>query len=251
MSSSRASGGGDLVTAINDYGQAVGLNLAGPVQNFDFATLWSYTTSGGTFSYTATDLLTVCPVQYCAEVTCIPASRMLMLPPWRSTEPGAVVLGTNGTGIADWSPGAAAPANYLLYDESTNQITSLGSLQMWDPLSPSYSWCGGHEQAINDSGQVVGYTGVQSSGTWRAAIWESGTITDLNTRYTSILPSGVVLNEATAIDNNGDIAGFCTDVASHTVQAFEILNVVPEPGTLALWLTGLTGLLAYAWRKRK
>jgi hypothetical protein len=27
--------------------------------------------------------------------------------------------------------------------------------------------------------------------------------------------------------------------------------VVPEPGTLALLATGLIGLLAYAWRKRK
>ena len=29
------------------------------------------------------------------------------------------------------------------------------------------------------------------------------------------------------------------------------LTYVPEPGTLALLATGLVGLLAYAWRKRK
>ena len=48
----------------------------------------------------------------------------------------------------------------------------------------------------------------------------------------------------------GDIVGYGTD--SHgSYQAFEILNVVPEPGTLTLLLAGLVGLLAYAWRKRK
>ena len=72
---------------------------------------------------------------------------------------------------------------------------------------------------------MVGFTGVQSTGTWHAAIWQNGTITDLNTLYASILPAGFVLNNATAIDNNGDIAGYGTDSANNTYQAFEILNV--------------------------
>ena len=62
-----------------------------------------------------------------------------------------------------------------------------------------------------------------------------------------------MLNNATAIDNNGDIVGYGTDSSSNTYQAFEILNVAatPEPGTLTLLAAGLVGLLAYAWRKRK
>ena len=69
------------------------------------------------------------------------------------------------------------------------------------------------------------------------------------TRYASILPRGFVLQNATAIDNGGDIAGFGTD-GTNNVQAF-VIYAVPEPGTLTLLLAGLVGLLAYAWRKRK
>jgi len=37
----------------------------------------------------------------------------------------------------------------------------------------------------------------------------------------------------------------------HGDRIFEVQALVPEPGTLALLATGLIGLLAYAWRKRK
>ena len=95
---------------------------------------------------------------------------------------------------------------YFLYNMTSQQYTPLGSLMLWDPMTTSFSHAGGHDQAINAAGAVVGYTGTQGS-TWQAAIWQSGTITNLNTEYASILPSGFVLNNATAIDNNGDIVG--------------------------------------------
>ena len=56
------------------------------------------------------------------------------------------------------------------------------------------------------------------TGGYDAAIWENGTVTDLNTRYASILPAGFTLNNATAIDNGGDIAGFGTDSRTNTVR---------------------------------
>ena len=55
--------------------------------------------------------------------------------------------------------------------------------------------------------------------------------------------------DAYAIDNNGDIVGCGSN--NGTQQAFLIKATVPEPSTLLLAATGIAGLLAYAWRKRK
>jgi hypothetical protein len=41
------------------------------------------------------------------------------------------------------------------------------------------------------------------------------------------------------------------DAAGAALLAAHGINVVPEPGTLALLAAGLMGLVAYAWRKRK
>ena len=141
-------------------------------------------------------------------------------------------------------------ANACIYQVGGG-VTLLGSTFMVGPVvgPETFTQDAGMQQAINASGQVAGFEVV--GGVDHAAIWQGGTITDLNTQYAGILPTGFVMNTALAIDDNGDIAGYGTDGSSHTVQAYVILNPVPEPSVLLLAATGLVGLSAYAWRKRK
>ncbi len=226
------------ITALNTQGQAVGWLTAGSPPTH-FADVWSYTISGGTLvSQTATDL------QSHGLATAYPGVQSSQ----------ALAINSSGTVVVGAAIGSlvSCPNDdtaYFLYNMSTQAYTPLGNFMLYDPIVGTTSTGGGHDQAINDAGQVVGYIGTQGS-TWHAAVWQNGTVTDLNTEYAGILPAGFTLNYASAIDNNGDIAGYGTDAANNTYQAFEIMNVVPEPGTLALCLAGLGGLLACAGRKQ-
>ena len=80
----------------------------------------------------------------------------------------------------------------------------------------------GLSQAINNSGQVVGYEGGGSTVTSdsRAVVWDAtnGTL-DLNTVYGNRPPT-FVLNAATAIDDNGDVVGFGTDRSGTPIRHF-------------------------------
>lgn len=70
---------------------------------------------------------------------------------------------------------------------------------------------------------------------------------------------GVYWNQVNADTNKYVNIGWATrNVTGNTVSMFWIDNfqvgapgVIPEPSTLALFATGLIGLLAYAWRKRR
>ena len=59
-------------------------------------------------------------------------------------------------------------------------------------------------QAINDSDVVVGYSSIDGCCGYHAFIWEAGVMYDLN----SLIPadSGIVLENAFAINNRGEIA---------------------------------------------
>ena len=113
---------------------------------------------------------------------------------------------------------------------------------------------------IDDSGVVVGYS-MTSTSVSRAFIWTptvlngtttTGTFQDMNTVFAGIVPSGWTLSQALGIDNNGDIVGYMTNNANTAItNGFLITASVPEPSSLLLVASGVVGLLAYAWRKRK
>ena len=75
----------------------------------------------------------------------------------------------------------------------------------------------------------------QVGGVWHAAIWDaSNGLRDLNALYgpsgANILPSGFVLNAATAINDSGFIVGYGTDSSGNTNQMF-VLSRPPCPAT--------------------
>lgn len=103
--------------------------------------------------------------------------------------------------------------------------------------------------AINNAGYAVGW-GNTSTANYHALIYTgSGVVQDLNSTSLVTNLDGWTLNEATAISNGaGYICGYGT-IGGYT-HGF-LLTPTPEPSTLLLAATGLLGLLAYAWRRRK
>jgi probable HAF family extracellular repeat protein len=94
--------------------------------------------------------------------------------------------------------------------------------------------------SINASGQVVGYY-TTATGVEHAFITGPNGVgmTDLNSLVS--LPGGVVLSEATGINNHGQV------VAIGSIPA---VPGIPEPETYALLLAGL-GLIGFMSRRRK
>lgn len=97
---------------------------------------------------------------------------------------------TAGAGINDlgqvigWAHTASEATHVFLY--SNGKMTDLGTLGL-DPVG----------EAINNHGAIVGQSG---NGAW---VWSAGTFQSLN----SLIPpgSGFTLNDATAVNDNGQI----------------------------------------------
>lgn len=74
----------------------------------------------------------------------------------------------------------------------------------------------------------------------------------VNTLWTASTPNVTVSDLGSAIHvvlgQNGNGSGAMADVY---VDSINITGTVPEPGAMVLAFTGVIGLLAYAWRKRK
>ena len=170
----------------------------------------------------------------------------------------SVALAVNNSGQVVCRPGALTGITTAdIYQIGTGHLTPLTGLLFSCPrptlLKTLLDSAAGFQNCIDTAGDVVGYEVVSSVN--HAAIWQNGTLTDLQAEYgpsgLNILPTNFVMNNATAIDNHGDIAGYGTDGSGHIIQAFVLVQPVPEPSAVLLAATGLVGLLAYAWRKRK
>jgi len=73
--------------------------------------------------------------------------------------------------------------------------------------------------------------------------WEQISITATEPLSTKYIVSQVMYLDSTLMDSSGAIHPGYVDSAS--------LTLVPEPGTIVLLLSGLVGLICYAWRKRQ
>jgi probable HAF family extracellular repeat protein len=101
---------------------------------------------------------------------------------------------------------------------------------------------------VNDAGQVVGESQTAGNAAQHAFLYSHGVMIDLN----DLLPpdSGWVLWSARDINSSGQITGYgwYNGGGSH---AF-LLNPVPEPASVVLWVFGAIGVASGAvWRKRR
>lgn len=217
--------------AINMAGQVAGYNLQGYPEHPYRATLWNGTT--------ATDL------------------GML-------GGPGSAAYGINNAGQVVGNadlPNAGYhegfPNHAVLWQDGV--ATDLGT------LGGTYS----QANAINEAGLIVGFANLRNTGGYgvneavHAALWNGTTAVDLNDLLDDEIKNlGWVLTNARDINDNGWIVGQANNDITGVTHAFlltpagsipslpELVFTVSEPGTIALFISGL-GLMGFMARRRK
>ncbi len=144
----------------------------------------------------------------------------------------------NGNAVVGGDQEAPGVIEAAVYTLGNSSATYLGFLP-GDSFSIAYS--------ASSSGTVVG------AGTTDAFVYSNGVMTDLNTLVQGGLGPFSELNFACGISPNGEyIVGDGTIAATGYTHGFLLTaTATPEPSTLLLAVSGLMGLLACAWRKRK
>jgi len=157
------------------------------------------------------------------------------------------------TGTSQWkgSPNSGTGKN------SSSPVLLQSLVVLTDQLGFSTSQAG-EANAINDAGQVVGFSCLTSpiagecGNALHAVLWNNSVApTDLNTYLTSSqINAGWELESATAISNNGIIVGNDYNTLTNQLGAFE-MTPLPTPLPAAGWLllSGL-GLIAASKRTR-
>jgi probable HAF family extracellular repeat protein len=84
--------------------------------------------------------------------------------------------------------------------------------------------------AINDSGEIVGWSSSNPNANSHGFLYLSGSMYDLNSLLVN--PSGLTIFDATAVNDNGLIAAEA--VLSNGNQIAVLLTPVPEPSALAM-----------------
>jgi probable HAF family extracellular repeat protein len=144
------------------------------------------------------------------------------------------VVGMLGVDFPD-AGGELYPTLAFLYRDGV-----LGTLGGFGPnLS---SWAGD----INNLGQIVGGGYFGAAGTSHAFLYENGSMLDLN----SLIDPGTgwVIEDATAINDLGQIAGkACMGGTCYAVR-LDLVSAVPEPAAAAMLLAGL-GLMGMTLRR--
>ena len=163
------------------------------------------------------------------------------------------MVGASGSGPAvSYSGGVinnfGAGSAYGINDSGT----IVGSASLGDSMQ-AFSYSGGVMTYLGSPGMSGAARGINSSGTIvgndaanHAFIYSSGVMTDLSPYLASIGLTGI--SEANAINDNGDIVGLAFN-ASGERDAF-LIEVTPEPSTVALLALGVVGLAWSTLRSR-
>jgi probable HAF family extracellular repeat protein len=245
-------GGVGGATAINDAGQVVGYSDGGNI-----ATLWNGITSpvalgtlGGTVS-SASDINSSGKI---AGQSTLTGPTQLRATLWNGTTRTNLGFGSlsgaaaHGNGINE--AGQVVGAVEIVTDTVTSHAV------LWDSgIVTDLGTLGGKHSsalAINNSGEIAGWSDVNGEPYRHATLWVGTTPTDLNSLLdAATVDAGWILLDAAGINDNGWITGTAYNAMTDQMRGYLLsMSSMPEPETYALMLAGL-GVLANVVRRRK